>query len=38
LKNDKELMNEYWTALSMAHECNIEKTEDKGKIFTVIKY
>jgi hypothetical protein len=35
IKNDKQLLNEYWKALSTAHECSIEVKNDKKKVYTV---
>ena len=36
IDNDKQLMEEFWKALSTAHECSIEKKEDDTLLFTVI--
>ena len=35
IKNDKHLVNEYWKALSIAHECSLEKRGDGSIIYTV---
>ena len=39
IENDKQLMEEYWKALSTAHECSLEKSKeiDGNTLFTVNK-
>ena len=34
----QKLLNEYWKALSTAHECSIEENNLKGKIYTVYNF
>lgn len=36
LKTDKDVINEYWTAITLANECNVEKLDDESKIYTVM--
>lgn len=34
--SEKELVNEFWKALSLTHDCSIEETKNNEKIYTVI--